>query len=247
LQKKDPISVDDIIARRKLGSARKKNLATSGGNSRGTALADLQDDENDDADDDSEDEGQEQEAEEEFTSDEGDDGDSRSEQDGNDENNILDASSSSGDDEELETQAEKDRKAAFFDSSTLPSESHSSFLTMNLSRPILKAIAAMGFHKPTPIQEAAIPVALMGKDIVGGAVTGSGKTAAFMIPILERLVHRERGAKAAATRCLILVPTRELAVQSLEIGTKLGAHTDIRFCLIVGMYDPHCLPLFDYN
>ena len=105
---------------------------------------------------------------------------------------------------------------------------------MNLSRPILKAITALGFHKPTPIQAATIPVALLGKDVVGGAVTGSGKTAAFIVPMLERLIYREKGKKAAATRCLILVPTRELAVQCFEVGTKLATHTDIQFCLVVG-------------
>ncbi|KAH0590710.1 nucleolar DEAD-box protein required for synthesis of 60S ribosomal subunit, variant 2 [Termitomyces sp. 'cryptogamus'] len=145
-----------------------------------------------------------------------------------------DAESSSGDDSESETQADKDRKAAFFDSEMRPIEAHSSFLTMNLSRPILKALTTLGFTKPTPIQAATIPVALIGKDIVGGAVTGSGKTAAFMIPILERLLYREKGKNAAAIRCVILVPTRELAVQCLDVGAKLATHTDIRMCLAVG-------------
>lgn len=142
--------------------------------------------------------------------------------------------SSSSDDSDEETQVDKDRKAAFFDSEVINSEVHASFLTMNLSRPILKAITSLGFHKPTPIQVATIPVALLGKDVVGGAVTGSGKTAAFMVPMLERLLYRDKGVKAAATRCLVLVPTRELAVQCFDVGTKLAAHTDIRFCLVVG-------------
>lgn len=70
----------------------------------------------------------------------------------------------------------------------------------------------MGFNKPTPIQAATIPVALLGKDVVGGAVTGSGKTAAFTIPMLERLLYRDRGKKAAAIRCLVFVPAREFSV-----------------------------------
>jgi ATP-dependent RNA helicase DDX27 len=111
-------------------------------------------------------------------------------------------------------------------------------MTMNLSRPILKALTALGFHKPTPIQAVTIPVALLGKDIVGGAVTGSGKTAAFIVPMLERLLYRDRSKKAAATRCLVLVPTRELAVQCFEVGTKLATHTDIQFCLVVGKKKP---------
>lgn len=147
-----------------------------------------------------------------------------------------DGLSDSSDDSDRETQAEKDRKAAYFASDVSPSEVHLSFLTMNLSRPVLKAITALGFHKPTPIQAATIPVALLGKDIVGGAVTGSGKTAAFTIPMIERLLYREKGKKAAATRCLVLVPTRELAIQCFEVGTKLATHTDIRFSLVVGTF-----------
>ena len=133
-----------------------------------------------------------------------------------------------------ETQAERDRKAAFFADDAGPSEQHDSFLGMNLSRPILKAVTSLGFTTPTPIQAATIPVALLGKDVVGNAVTGSGKTAAFIIPMIERLLYRERGKRAAVTRCLILVPTRELGVQCYEVGKKLASHTDIRFCLAVG-------------
>lgn len=109
-----------------------------------------------------------------------------------------------------------------------------SFLEMNLSRPLLKALAGMSFDKPTPIQAAAIPVGLLGSDIVGAAVTGSGKTAAFLIPVLERLVHRDKSRHAAAIRCLILVPTRELAIQCFEVGTKLATHLEIQFCVVVG-------------
>jgi ATP-dependent RNA helicase DDX27 len=140
----------------------------------------------------------------------------------------------SSDDSDIETQAEKDRKAAFFASDTTPFEQHTSFLSMNLSRPILKALTSLGFNVPTPIQAATIPVALLGKDVVGNAVTGSGKTAAFIIPTIERLLYRDRSKRAAATRCLILVPTRELGVQCYEVGIKLSAHTDIGFCLAVG-------------
>jgi len=137
-------------------------------------------------------------------------------------------------DSEEETQAQKDRKAAFFDSEAGPAETHDSFLSMNLSRPLLKAITTLGFTKPTPIQAATIPVALLGKDVVGNAVTGSGKTAAFIIPMLERLLYREKGKKAAATRCVVLVPTRELGIQCFDVGTKLASHTDIQLALLVG-------------
>lgn len=141
---------------------------------------------------------------------------------------------SSEEDSDDETQAEKERKAAFFAADVEPADAHSSFLTMNLSRPILKALTSLSFNTPTPIQAATIPVALLGKDVVGNAVTGSGKTAAFIIPALERLLYRDRGKHAAATRCLVLVPTRELAVQCFEVGSKLGLHTDVRLCLVVG-------------
>jgi len=144
--------------------------------------------------------------------------------------------SSSGDDSASETEVQKARKKAFFSSDAPSSENHASFLTMNLSRPVLKALTSLGFHTPTPIQAVTIPVGLLGKDVVGNAVTGSGKTAAFIIPMIERLLYRDRGKKAAATRCLILVPTRELAVQCYDVGKKLATHTDIQFCLIVGAH-----------
>ena len=140
----------------------------------------------------------------------------------------------SEDESEGETQAEKDRKAAFFDSEATNTKIHDSFLSMNLSRPILKSLTSLGFTKPTPIQAATIPVALLGKDVVGNAVTGSGKTAAFFIPMLERLLYRQKGKKAAATRCVVLVPTRELGVQCFDVGNKLATHTDIRLALLVG-------------
>ena len=108
----------------------------------------------------------------------------------------------------------------------------SSFLTMSLSRPILRGVQAAGFSTPTPIQAKTIPHALQGKDIVGGAVTGSGKTAAFLIPILERLLYRPR--KVPRTRVVILTPTRELALQCQSVAKKLAAFSDIKFTLAVG-------------
>ena len=148
---------------------------------------------------------------------------------------ALDSDSDEGSSEE-ETQAERDRKAAYFDNDPSSSSGpvHTSFSSMNLSRPILRALTSVSFTSPTPIQAATIPVALLGKDVVGNAVTGSGKTAAFMIPVLERLLYREKGKNAAAVRCVVLVPTRELGVQCFEVAKKLATHTDIRFSLIVG-------------
>ncbi|THV04926.1 DEAD-domain-containing protein [Dendrothele bispora CBS 962.96] len=232
-EKPNAISVDDIIARRRLSAKRKREAE-------GSELDDDGDDDDTDAEilssfgvrsaeDNSEDEDdplQTSDEELEGTQGEGDDDEDRED--------VSSGAGDSSDEFEEENQAEKDRKAAFFDSETSVSNAHDSFLTMNLSRPIIKALTTLGFHKPTPIQAATIPVALLGKDVVGNAVTGSGKTAAFTIPMIERLLYREKGKKAAVTRCLVLVPTRELAAQCFEVGKKLSTHTDINFCLIVG-------------
>ncbi|KAK2867811.1 nucleolar DEAD-box protein required for synthesis of 60S ribosomal subunit [Arthroderma sp. PD_2] len=107
-----------------------------------------------------------------------------------------------------------------------------SFQNLSLSRPILRGLASVGFSTPTPIQRKTIPVALLGKDVVGGAVTGSGKTGAFIVPILERLLYRPR--KVPTSRVAILMPTRELAVQCYNVATKLATFTDITFCQLVG-------------
>ncbi|CCX33618.1 P-loop containing nucleoside triphosphate hydrolase protein [Pyronema domesticum] len=130
---------------------------------------------------------------------------------------------------------EKAKKAAFFapeDELVFNPDPSASFQNMNLSRPIMRGIANVGFSTPTLIQQKAIPVALLGKDVVGGAQTGSGKTAAFVIPILERLLYRPK--KVASTRVLILCPTRELAIQAHSVAVKLAAYTDIKFGLAVG-------------
>ena len=106
------------------------------------------------------------------------------------------------------------------------------FAEMRLSMPLLKGLAELGFKKPTPIQSRVIPAALCGGDLCASAQTGSGKTAAFMLPALERLLHRPR--RVPATRVLVLAPTRELAAQCDSMGRALGRFTDVRFCLVVG-------------
>ncbi|KAL6995859.1 DEAD-box ATP-dependent RNA helicase 28, variant 2 [Sarracenia purpurea var. burkii] len=107
-----------------------------------------------------------------------------------------------------------------------------SFMELNLSRPLLRACEALGYSKPTPIQAACIPLALTGRDICGSAITGSGKTAAFALPTLERLLYRPK--RVPAIRVLILTPTRELAVQVHSMVQNLAQFTDIRCCPIVG-------------
>lgn len=226
------ISVDDIIARRKISVKRKRQEKFSG--SMDESDGDISEDGNSTTGGSGHD-----------TSDES---DLESDADQDDSSGEEDIPLGSSDESELETQEDKDRKDAYFDSDSIPKEVHDSFLKMNLSRPIMKALTNLGFNKPTPIQASAIPVALLGKDIVGNAVTGSGKTAAFLIPMLERLMYREKGKSAAATRCLILVPTRELGVQCFDVGKKLSIHTDIQLCLAVGeLYPYSCLLMHDYS
>lgn len=135
--------------------------------------------------------------------------------------------------EDGEDKVEVEKRNAFF--ATDPKSSAptaTAFHTMNLSRPILKGLAAVGFNTPTPIQAKTIPVALEGKDLVGGAVTGSGKTAAFLIPMLERLLFRPK--RTATTRVVILMPTRELALQCFAVAKKLASFTDITFGQAIG-------------
>ena len=160
-----------------------------------------------------------------------------------------DSESNSDSEEEQETAASVARKAAYFaDPTTLPSASSlpseelpTSFQALSLSRPILKGLASLGFVAPTPIQARTIPVALLGKDVVGGAVTGSGKTAAFLVPTIERLLYRDKrgaggkgGNGIGEVRVVVLCPTRELAIQCHEVGLRLAAFTDVRFALTVG-------------
>ena len=108
-----------------------------------------------------------------------------------------------------------------------------SFSELNLSRQLVKACTELGYEKPTPIQAAVVPLALTGRDVCGRAVTGSGKTAAFMLPLLERMLHRGRNP-VAATHVLVLVPVRELAVQVHSMTEKLAQFTTIRAALVVG-------------
>ncbi|KAI8816054.1 P-loop containing nucleoside triphosphate hydrolase protein [Fimicolochytrium jonesii] len=136
--------------------------------------------------------------------------------------------------EDLEDVVQEKRKAAYFAPTPVVDDSFEidSFQNLRLSRPVLRNIQAMNFTKPTSIQARAIPIALQGSDICGSAVTGSGKTAAFMIPIIERLLYRSKNI--AASRVLVLVPTRELGVQCHAVGERLAQDTGITFCLAVG-------------
>ncbi|KAK0547656.1 nucleolar DEAD-box protein required for synthesis of 60S ribosomal subunit [Tilletia horrida] len=208
-----------------------------GAGARKKALEELKEEDGDDDDEDQEGFGSDEEEEE-------------------DAENEEDSSSDSDAEEPEEDAAVKARKDAYF---ATPDEvqSHSkskgkakatgsgandedglfsSFQALNLSRPLLRALTTLNFTKPTPIQARTLPIALAGKDLVAGAVTGSGKTAAFLIPTLERLAHRAKGSSGqnAKTRVVVLTPTRELAIQCHNVGRALAQYTDIRFCLCVG-------------
>lgn len=108
-----------------------------------------------------------------------------------------------------------------------------SFNTLHLIEPVLKALKAEGYTNPTPIQERAIPIILLRKDLLGCAQTGTGKTAAFAIPILQILYNNHYQEKKQI-RSLILTPTRELAIQIGESFTAYGKNTGVKHTVIFG-------------
>jgi ATP-dependent RNA helicase RhlE len=104
------------------------------------------------------------------------------------------------------------------------------FGSLELHPSLIKGVKELGFARPTPIQADAIPAAVAGRDVLACAMTGSGKTAAFLLPILHHLLARPRGT----TRALILTPTRELAAQILEELNSLALHTPITAAAVFG-------------
>lgn len=108
------------------------------------------------------------------------------------------------------------------------------FKELNLIEPIMHAVAEKGYVTPTPIQEQAIPPALEGRDLMGCAQTGTGKTAAFTLPILQLLSARPRTKGRRPIKALVLTPTRELAIQIDECCRDYARYTDLRHCVIFG-------------
>jgi ATP-dependent RNA helicase DDX27 len=144
-----------------------------------------------------------------------------------------DDESEEDDDDDEEARKEAEKAAKFFDNksgNTDVAQEVEAFTQLTLSRPLLRGIVAMGYVKPTKIQSSVIPVALAKRDICASAVTGSGKTAAFLLPILERLLYRSQGR----TKALILTPTRELAAQCMGMISTLTQFTKITSVLVVG-------------
>ena len=108
------------------------------------------------------------------------------------------------------------------------------FASLGFASTILHALNAAGFTKPTPIQAGAIPAGLAGRDVLGIAQTGTGKTAAFALPILQQMATNKLHNRRFSTRALILAPTRELAVQIEQEFKKFGAGMGLHTVLIVG-------------
>ncbi len=104
------------------------------------------------------------------------------------------------------------------------------FTSLKLHPDLLRGLKELGYPRPTPIQADAIPPALEGRDVLACAMTGSGKTAAFMLPILHRLIGRPRGT----TRALVLTPTRELAAQVFESINEMAVHTPLTAAAVFG-------------
>ncbi len=116
----------------------------------------------------------------------------------------------------------------------------SSFSNLSLAEPLARAVAEMGYETMTPIQEQAIPVVLQGKDVMGAAQTGTGKTAAFALPLLQRMMKHENASTSPArhpVRALVLLPTRELAVQVAEQVSLYAKYTNLRSTVVFGGMD----------
>ena len=116
----------------------------------------------------------------------------------------------------------------------------SSFSNLSLAEPLARAVAEMGYESMTPIQEQAIPVVLTGQDVMGAAQTGTGKTAAFSLPLLQRLLKHESSSTSPArhpVRALVLLPTRELADQVAQQIALYAKYTKLRSTVVFGGMD----------
>src|SRR5687768_10215002 len=125
-------------------------------------------------------------------------------------------------------------------SPTLRTASTAGFDSLGLSESLLKAVTALGYEEATPVQRATIPLMLAGKDLLAQAATGTGKTAAFALPMIQMLVESKQGTGAAAgrkgrlkTQGLVLVPTRELAMQVAEATHKYARGSGL---IVVPLY-----------
>src|SRR5579864_1845066 len=108
------------------------------------------------------------------------------------------------------------------------------FTTTGLSDILSQPLARLGYTEPTPVQSLAIPIVLSGTDLLARAQTGTGKTAAFGLPMIDRLVVRRTGVRPRLPRGLVLVPTRELAAQVQRTLSTYGAPVQLRVAAIFG-------------
>src|SRR3970040_1992374 len=109
-----------------------------------------------------------------------------------------------------------------------------SFEQFNLSEALLRGVRRQGFETPTPIQIGAIPPALEGEDVRGIAQTGTGKTAAFVLPSAQRLTASRHAEKGRGVRMVVLAPTRELALQIAEDAGQLTGFTELQVAAVYG-------------
>nr|WP_307725456.1 DEAD/DEAH box helicase [Kozakia baliensis] len=145
---------------------------------------------------------------------------------------VRDEAISSKPEETAEIVAKSEEKETSSIASKAEEEELPRFADLHLSEPIMRAIEAMGYERPTPIQAKAIPSVLQGRDVLGVAQTGTGKTASFTLPMLEILSGSR--ARARMPRSLILEPTRELALQVAENFKLYGQHLRLTHALLIG-------------
>ena len=117
--------------------------------------------------------------------------------------------------------------------------SNSTFAALGVAEPLLRALAAENYLTPTPIQSQAIAPLLAGRDLLGIAQTGTGKTAAFALPILQRLAEKRENAGPRGVRALVLAPTRELALQIAASFRAYGRHVPMRYAVVIGGVGMH--------
>ncbi|MCK5815749.1 MAG: DEAD/DEAH box helicase, partial [Flavobacteriaceae bacterium] len=109
------------------------------------------------------------------------------------------------------------------------------FSELPLSKTILRAVTEKGYDTPTPIQKKTIPLVLDNKDVIASAQTGTGKTAAFALPIIEKLIwHQDSKKKSKKIRCLVVSPTRELAIQIQDDFKTYAKYTNLRTAVVFG-------------
>src|SRR5574343_810976 len=136
----------------------------------------------------------------------------------------------------MDLRAECDN-SGFMTSAQSPTPAYAS---LSLAEPLKRAVADMGYEHMTPIQAQAIPVVITGKDVMGAAQTGTGKTAAFSLPLLHRLMRHENASASPArhpVRALVLLPTRELADQVAQQIKLFAQHTQLRSTVVFGGID----------